>query len=109
MQRASALARHNTAALLCREQLSSLSIKGPEADRSPPPTPTTDLADHKDKADIKWLTVKISNEIKSNKLFLGGISLLWLPVLIYGGIPDAVHLNYQRAMGMVSGINRQHW
>lgn len=71
--------------------------------------PQLTLPDHEDKADIKWLTVKISNEIKSNKLFLGGISLLWLPVLIYGGIPDAVHLNYQRAMGMVSGINRQHW
>ena len=42
LQRAFARARHTTVAVLCREQLSSLSIKGPEADRSW--TPTTDLA-----------------------------------------------------------------
>lgn len=42
LQRAFAHARHTTTALLCREQLSILSIKGPEADRSW--TPTTDLA-----------------------------------------------------------------
>lgn len=42
LQRASAQARHRTAAFLCRERLSSLSIIGPEADRSW--TPTTDLA-----------------------------------------------------------------
>lgn len=41
-RRAFAHARHTAAAFLCREQLSSLSIKGPEADRSR--TPTTDLA-----------------------------------------------------------------
>jgi hypothetical protein len=67
------------------------------------------LPGHKDKTDIKWLTVKISNEIKSNKLFPKGISLLWLPVLTYGAISSAVHLNYQIAMEMVSGINRQYW